>query len=440
MSLTSNQTLRFRRADQTSMSDPLAILSWQGKRADQVWTRAEWSALCEHLHNGNGQTHFVMGFQKDGEKQYVRSKKLPVARAISWSWCTITGKSRSNLSFSPYSSNADRQQSRWGGMDFDSHDGRTDRAQQLAFAAFRCLLNLPDLCVILETSGSGGWHLWAISPDFHDLGEWVRLLKRIASAIGTTIADGVCEIFPPDSMPAKFGKSMRAPGCWNPGSGCVSEIFWENTHTSLRTVLSGKSKTAPLNCNGLNVDFLDNERSISFSASKLLQRWLDQFSINQPATRNLKLSSLVGEVFHQAGVKVARWLAEAQFRTKTATTNATEKDHLQSFNALWAGLEQSWRASLSEQELEHFGQLETDNERDAFRIIRSYARKAASDGASDFPVARDNLAERLGITGKGAGFIREKFTRLGIIEKVCDYQPNKAAARYCWLANLEQPF
>lgn len=78
-------------------------------------------------------------------------------------------------------------------------------------------------------------------------------------------------------------------------------------------------------------------------------------------------------------------------------------------------------------------QLETENERDAFRIVRSYARKAERDGTADFPIGRDNLGERLGITGKGAAWIRDKLATLGAIEKTADYVANKSAARFKWL-------
>src|ERR1022692_3458152 len=247
--------------------NPLAFLSCQPRRVDAVYTRREWAALSEHLHNGNSTTHFVMGFRDaEGCKKYVRSKRLPIARAISWSWQSIAGSPKSRLAFVPYSTN-ERQQSRWGGMDFDAHNGESDRARELAFAAFRVLLNAPDLAVILETSGSGGWHVWAISPDFHETREWIRGLKSVASTIGTVVAAGVCEIFPPDSLPSCFGKGMRAPGCWNPGTDTCSQIVWENCRTSLESVLSGKSKTAPLNCNGLETHFPDTKKETSFSVS-----------------------------------------------------------------------------------------------------------------------------------------------------------------------------
>jgi len=46
---------------------------------------------------------------------------------------------------------------------------------------------------------------------------------------------------------------------------------------------------------------------------------------------------------------------------------------------------------------------------------------------------RDNLAERLGITGKGAAWIRDQLATLGAIEKTADYVANKRAARFKWL-------
>ena len=103
-----------------------------------------------------------------------------------------------------------------------------------------------------------------------------------------------------------------------------------------------------------------------------------------------------------------------------------------------AGLADRWTARLSAEEREIFTRLETENERDAFRIVRSFGRKAEQDGAADFPIVRDNLAERLGVTGKGAAGIRDKLARLGVIKNTANYVPNKFAARFKWL--LHRPF
>jgi len=292
-------------------ANPLAFLSWQSQRADAVWTRREWTALCEHLHNGNGALHYVMGWRNvDGCKKYARAKRVPVHLAFSWAWQSITTPQKlRKLAFVPYSTN-DQQQSRWGGLDFDAHQpGQADRARELALAAFRLLLNVPGLAVILETSGSGGWHVWAISPTFHPTGEWIRLLKSIAGKIGVPIVSGVCEIFPPDSLPSRFGKGMRAPGCWNPGTDKHNEIVWENCRTSLESVLSGKSKIASLNCNELESHFPDTKKETSFSVSLYREtELLHKLGITATATRNAKLSGLVGEVFHQVGRDVGQRL------------------------------------------------------------------------------------------------------------------------------------
>jgi len=133
-----SKRLRLRALSTDTGANPFAVLSWQAKRADAIWTRGEWTALCEHLHNGNGTTHFVMGFRdRDDCKKYVRSKKLAVNRAISWSWQSITTSQKPRkLAFVPYSTN-ERQQSRWGGMDFDAHNGESERARELVLAAAR---------------------------------------------------------------------------------------------------------------------------------------------------------------------------------------------------------------------------------------------------------------------------------------------------------------
>ena len=161
-----------------------------------------------------------------------------------------------------------------------------------------------------------------------------------------------------------------------------------------------------------------------------------------PATRNQQLAELVGEVFHQVGHPMARQLAQAQFRQKTVATQATETEHLDSFERLWQGLVGHWNASLSIDERKIYDRLRTENECDAFRIIRSYARKAKADARADFPIARDNLAERLGVSGKGAAWLRDKLASLGAIAKTADYVPNKSAMRFRWMADvaIEPPF
>lgn len=66
--------LRLRAHPADTSANPLALLSWQSKRADEVWTRSEWTALCVHLHNGNGATHSGQARQvgRDREDRRLR--------------------------------------------------------------------------------------------------------------------------------------------------------------------------------------------------------------------------------------------------------------------------------------------------------------------------------------------------------------------------------
>ena len=46
-----------------------ALLNLQGRPAKDVWTQREWITLCQHLHNENGPTEYIMGFRQDGQKR-----------------------------------------------------------------------------------------------------------------------------------------------------------------------------------------------------------------------------------------------------------------------------------------------------------------------------------------------------------------------------------
>jgi hypothetical protein len=423
-------------------SDAFALLGFQPRKANVLWTRQEWTNLALHLHNENDATVFIMGFRADGEIRYVRSKKKRVDQAISWAWSSMNENARSKIAFVPYSTNS-RKQSRWGALDFDAHHpGQANRAREFAFAAFRCLLNRPDLFVILEGSGRG-YHVWAIAKEFRPVPDWIRLLKRVAEAIGAPISAGICEIFPPDTLQSSYGKGMRAPGCWNPTTDTCSEIFWASGD-DLTSLLSGKSSEPSLETGDLQPHFPDTKKKTSFSSPSFSQtdlykapEWLERFSIVASATRNDRLTGLVGEVFHQVGRAMARALAETQFATKTVETNATVDEHLASFEALWSGLNERWLASLNSKERSAYLSLDTDNQRDAFRILRSFASYAQQKGQTDFPLVRENLGKRLGITPNGAAGIREKFIRLGIMAKTLAYKPNKEATRCKWLLHVE---
>lgn len=425
---------------------PGSLLSWQSRRADAVWTDAQALVLYGHLHNGNGETAWVMGF-RDGEGRpcYRRSAKVPARRGMTWAWNTVKGRTKpgKQLAFVPYAQTLDGL-SRWAAMDFDAHDGDSERAWRFAHAAFVVLLNVPDLFLILEATGRG-WHLFTIARKFRPVTEWTTLLMAVATHIGAPIETGICEVFPSEGTEKNpFGKGVRAPGCWNPSTDTTGEILWENT-APLFPFLSGNSNPAAL------CQFPDKEKEVSLSVlsgpkgqkgtpgqndlyRKWQATWAREFAIVTPGTRHDRLARLTGTVFHQLGREEAERVVRAQYRAKTIVPAADERTHLAEFAELWERLTREWRVTLTAMEVARLSLLTTEAERDAFRILRSFARLADAEDRADFPIVRDDLAARLGMTGPGAGQLRVRLTAAGILRLTVPYVPNRAAARYAWAA------
>jgi hypothetical protein len=122
---------------------------------------------------------------------------------------------------------------------------------------------------------------------------------------------------------------------------------------------------------------------------------------------------------------------------KTVPTTATFSEHLQEFDELWDWWETRWLTELSASEREKFEALRLEsNDRPAFRIIRNFAR-LANDPEDDFKIVAEHLATRLGVTLQTACNIRLRFCDSGILEPTAAYVPQKFAARFRWIAHLE---
>jgi hypothetical protein len=448
----------------------VCLFSGQPRKAHAVWRRDEWHRLAFHLHNDNGERRFVLGFTDAKGAHYVRSKRKTVRQAVPWAWNSITGRAKSPVALVPYSTN-ERGESRWGALDFDAHDADATRAHTLAFAAFRLLLAHSSLFLILESSGNrGGWHVWAIAREFHPVEEWARLLSGVCATIDAPMRPGICEIYPPDTARSEYGRGLRAPGCWNPKGG-FSEIIYENCAELLRTPGDDLAAHPPIGELGgydlsgnstetEGIEFPEKRKKFSFSPGfsahdfrgssngeaarepmdaplyrEWRRTWSMAFAVTKQGTRNAQLCSLTGAMFHQVGREMALRIAAEQFRTKQVETKASFREHVENFAECWGGLEKDWLSRLTNAERRARESLATEHERDAFRIVHSYARHARESDARDFPIARDNLGERVGITGRGAGKIREKLAAFGIVRLAHPYRPNRAAARYVWTAN-----
>jgi hypothetical protein len=177
---------------------PNCALIGEGQLADRIWTKPQFLELCSLMHNDNpSKCDFLLAYRDDqGRAKFARAKRVEMLRRASWAWETIGGKSKHKVGIGFYPA-SNESQTRWGAMDFDAHDGQAERARRFAIAAidvlrrFRC-----DIDVILATSGSAGWHVFALTNQFFAVSDWTLLLKQVAAAISATIKPGECEIFP----------------------------------------------------------------------------------------------------------------------------------------------------------------------------------------------------------------------------------------------------
>ena len=413
------------------------VLVGHARKADVVFTPRQFFAICAHMLNENPANFFLMPYRdKEGQPKYAKAFKAEVTKRVPWTWDTITGKAKSPASIAFYPTNAEGK-TRWGGMDFDAHDGNHARARELALKAFQVLYRQSQLFVALTTSAGdpehSGFHLFVFSREFHPREQWTRLFKQVAAEIGAPIEDGVCEIFPNESR--GLPKPLRAPGTRNPKTDNCGLVLHETLTQCVSALPSGEDKES------IALYLLGEPRGKNYPSSASSEffrgehgEWTTIFAITASSTRHQKLTKLVGTAFFQAGREVARKNAELQYREASPAPAAKLTEHLTEFEEAWAGMERRWLSDLSRTEREKFECLTTDNERDAFRILRNWSQTTKPD----FKVHCESLGRRLAMSARGAAKLRRKFCELGILWQTAPYIPLKRCARFQWIAALKR--
>src|SRR5262249_45674698 len=280
--------------------------------------------------------------------------------------------------------------------------------------------------------GSQGWHLFAFCEHFDPIADWVRLLKRTADSIGAEIKPGVCELFPNETRNGSRPHAIRAPGTWNPKTNQLGAIIF----TSIAHVLQTKGKKevssflyhSSYEAKGSQL----NDRATRSFYSGGHQDWLEQFAITQAGTRHAQLRALVYCMFRQVGHQVARLNADAQYGRAQVQPKATLAEHLEEFEEVWSWTANQWRVELSDLEQEVFSNLQTETERDLFRILRNFGRYAATKEEPDFAFSIQNVAARLGVSFQHVSKLRQRFLAAFIIVQTASPVTNRSAARFRW--------
>ena len=275
-----------------------------GKRADTLWTRYDFRAICQRMLNGNSDYPFMQAYydERTAKARFPKSKTKKASKRLEWAFDTICGKAESKTGIGFYPDNDDGE-SCWGALDFDAHNDHEEtsrRAYELAGKAFSLLCHeAPDLWVIAGTSGqSGGWHVFVFSPYFHATRQWTLFLREVALHIGAPIQSGICEIFPDDNEGQK--KGIRAPGTWNPKDDSFGLIAHDGVTEGLKAFPSDKEGNMSLSvlCKATKGERLTlHSREILTLYRGEDNRWKNDFAITSVRTRRMRLETLVGQPF-----------------------------------------------------------------------------------------------------------------------------------------------
>ena len=147
----------------------------------------------------------------------------------------------------------------------------------------------------------------------------------------------------------------------------------------------------------------------------------EQVCYHSPKTRHHRLVRLVGVAFYQCSREVASKNAELQHAEANPQPEATLSQHVDDFGQAWDGIQRQWLRKLSSPERKKFDALTTDNEREAFRIIRTGHKRIRRISKSWLNILDGDLACR----GVAHGKLRDRFCALGVLRKTAEYVPHK---------------
>jgi hypothetical protein len=394
--------------------------------------------------NDNPISHFLVAYTDyDGKPHY--SKADPHRRAdvhAAWTYDTITGKAKRKTSMGLYPKNK-ANESTWGALDFDAHEhGQDELAKNRAIRAFTLMLEYRDRYLILSASGRG-YHVFILANEPRPVAEWTHLLKDACESIDAPVQDGVCETFPNDrTANQEVGRAIRVPGSLNPSTGEIGRIM-ADTIRPLLDHLERQAKTqnsATLTSNSLGPRELVRDKEVnnysyqqkggfaSASTQRLIDEVLAKYPITKKGTRHGVLVKLIGELSHKFGLQLSERIVEKHYDLYRENVSTGPDDHMREFRNAWRSFRKVKEKQMSDSERVVFDKLQTEPQREALLLCRSFAELK-----KEFPLSQASLADRVGVTQQGAGYVIEKLISLGAFEKTANAKTNRKSAYYKWM-------
>jgi hypothetical protein len=408
---------------------------------DTVLTKDEFIRLVLHMANDNPISHFLVAYlDDDGKPQYCKAdRRRRTDVHAGWTFDTITGNAKRKTSMGLYPKNK-ANESTWGALDFDAHEhGQDELAKNRAIRAFTLMLEYRDRYLILSASGRG-YHIFILANEPRPVAEWTHLLKETCEAVGTRIQDGVCEMFPNDrTANQEVGRAIRLPGSLNPSTGEI-ELILADTIRPLLDHLERQEKAqtgATLTSNSLGRKELVRDKETnnyfyqhtngfaSVSTQRLINTVLGKYPVTQKATRHGILAKLIGELFHKFGLQLSERIVAQHYELYRDKVTTDRDDHMHEFRNTWRSFRKKNEKQMTDCERLLFDKLQTEPQREAFLLCRSFARLK-----TEFPLSQSSLADRIGVTQQGAGYVIEKLITVGAIERTIVANTNRSPAYY----------
>ena len=424
---------------------PAKVVRQPPIRIDMVFTKAQFVSLVRHMLSGNPVSHFLTVWRdENGDSRFSKAKPSKDAEDhAGWTYDTITGKARRKTSMGLYPKNKENK-STWAALDFDAHDpAQRDVAERRAVRAFTLLLEYRDRYLILSASGRG-YHVFILAHEPRPVAEWVTLLKDTADSVGAPIQDGVCEIFPNEkTAEQEYGRAIRVPGSLNPATGEFKKIMVDTIQPLLERIarLESAQNNAPRERHSFgrgtlslvkeanSYSYKQGQGFFSCSTQRLIAEVLVKYPIRRKGTRYRILAKLVGELFRKFGYALSEQIVRQHYGANDGNVRTGLAEHLHEFRQAWKSFRKKELARLSPSERQRFDKLQTEAQREAFFLCRSFAKLN-----NEFPLSQASLADRISITRQGAGYVIARLIELGTIKKTAEARPHSRSACYRWIA------
>ena len=160
---------------------------------------------------------------------------------------------------------------------------------------------------------------------------------------------------------------------------------------------------------------------------------LEKYTITKKGTRHGVLVKLIGELSHKFGLQLSERIVTQHYALYHDKVTTGHDDHMREFHSAWKSFRKEKEKQMTDAERVRFDKLQTEPQREAFLLCRSFAELK-----KEFPLSQASLADRVGVTQQGAGYVIEKLISVGAIEKTANAKTNRKSAYYKWSPDLPE--